>query len=173
MKTSRDWCVSISRVGLALLSVGAATLLVTGRVQAATANANLAVSANVIASCLVTAGTLAFGDYDPTAANPVDQAGTFNVACTKGTAPTIGLNNGQNFSSGSRRMTNGTEFLSYELYKESDRTNVWGNAGGAAVTLPAATSNAVQQQTVYGRVPAAQDIGTGNYVDTVVITVTF
>lgn len=63
--------------------------------------------------------------------------------------------------------------LTYELYKESGRTNVWGDSGGAAVTLAAASSNAPQTLTVYGRVPPGQDVGVASYTDTVLITVTF
>ena len=128
---------------------------------AATATATLTVSANVISSCTVTNGTLAFGDYAPTGTGNVDQTGTFTVACTKGTGATVGLGDGDNFLSGARRMNNGSEFLTYELYKESGRTNVWGNAGGALVTLADAASNAAQTLTVFGRIPPGQDVSIG------------
>lgn len=163
--------------GMTRVCVGAATVAVavatfSPPIIAATTTANLNVTANVITSCTVTAGTLAFGDYDPVAGANLDQTGSFQVACTKGTSPQIGLDNGANFNV-TRRMTNGTDFLGYEIYKETGRTNIWGNTGGGLVTIGPLSSNALQTQTVYGRVPFGQDVGTGNYTDTVVITVTF
>ena len=161
-------------VGVATICVGILSILVhPAPAVAATATATLTVSANVISSCTVTNGTLAFGDYAPTGTGNVDQTGTFTVACTKGTGATVGLGDGDNFLSGARRMKNGSEYLTYELYKESGRTNVWGNAGGALVTLTAATSNAAQTLTVYGRIPPGQDVSVGNFGDAVQITVTY
>jgi spore coat protein U-like protein len=159
-------------VGVAIICVGILSPLARPA-AAATATATLTVSANVISSCTVTNGTLAFGDYAPTGASNVDQAGTFTVACTKGTGATVGLGDGNNFLSGARRMTNGSEFLAYELYKETGRTNVWGNAGGALVTLTAAASNAPQTLTVFGRIAPGQDVGVGSFGDSVQITVTY
>ena len=95
------------------------------------------------------------------------------MACTKGTGATVGLGDGDNFLSGARRMKNGSEYLTYELYKESGRTNVWGNSGGALVTLANAASNAAQTLTVYGRIAPGQNVSVGNFGDAVQITVTY
>ena len=141
--------------------------------NATTATANLTVTATVLSTCSVTAGSLAFGNYDPTSASNVDQAGTFQVTCTKGTSATVGLDTGSNASGSTRRMTDGTDFLSYELYKEAARTNVWSNSGLGLVSLAAAPSNTAQTLTVYGRISGSQNVGAGSYSDTVVITVTF
>jgi spore coat protein U-like protein len=159
-------------VGVATICVGILSPFVRPA-AAATATATLTVSATVISSCTVTNGTLAFGDYAPTGAGNVDQTGTFTVACTKGTGATVGLGEGDNFLSGARRMTNGSEFLTYELYKETGRTNVWGNAGGALVTLASAASNAPQTLTVFGRIAPGQNVGIGAFGDSVQITVTY
>jgi spore coat protein U-like protein len=153
-----------------------ATALVTAApnlASAATASANLTVTATVLSTCSVAAGSLAFGNYDPTSALNVDQAGTFQVTCTKGTSATVGLDSGSNASGATRRMTDGTDFLSYELYKETARTNVWSNSGGGLVNLVAAPSNAAQTLTVYGRISGSQNVQAGSYSDIVVITVTF
>lgn len=141
--------------------------------NAATATANLTVTATVLSTCSVAAGSLAFGNYDPTSASNVDQAGTFQVTCTKGTSASVGLDTGSNASGSTRRMTDGTDFLSYELFKETARTNVWSGSGAGLVSLAAAPSNAAQTLTVYGRVSGSQNVRAGSYSDTVVITVTF
>lgn len=166
------WVACRYGVGVATVCVGILSILVQPA-AAATATATLTVSANVISSCTVTNGTLAFGAYAPTGTGNVDQTGTFTVSCTKGTGATVGLGDGNNFLSGARRMNNGSEFLTYELYQESGHTNVWGNAGGALVTLASAPSNAAQTLTVYGRIPPGQDVSVGNFGDSVQITVTY
>jgi spore coat protein U-like protein len=141
--------------------------------SAATQSANLTVTATVTASCSVSNTTLAFGGYNTTSPANVDQNATLQVACTKGTTATVGLDEGSHASGGARRMSNGTDFLTYQLYKEAARTNVWGNSGSDLVSLAAASSNASQSLTVYGRVPGSQDVSIGSYSDTVLVTVTF
>src|SRR4051812_13032770 len=77
-----------------LVAVGAAAAVVVGvsslRVRAATASADLTVSATVTTNCTINTGPLAFGNYDPVgthASRPLDAAGRVTVACTKGTSP--------------------------------------------------------------------------------------
>ncbi|MBA2356423.1 MAG: spore coat protein U domain-containing protein [Acidobacteria bacterium] len=148
-------------------------MAVTAVGAAAQTTANLTVTATVIANCTVSTGTVAFGDYDPTASAAVDASGTFDVACTQGTLATVGLGAGQNALAGARRLLSGTSYLTYELYKDAARSAVWGAAGGATLALASAPSNAARTVTVYGRVAGAQNVPTGAYGDTVVISVTF
>jgi spore coat protein U-like protein len=157
--------------GVALLVMAAA-----GGASAATATANLAVSATVTNNCTISTAPLAFGSYDPVAANAasnLDGTGTVIVACTKGTAATIGLGLGSNASGSTRRLTDGANYLTYELYQDAPRATVWGNAGADLYSPGAAPSKASRNFTVYGRVPANQDVPSGNYSDTVVATVNF
>ena len=137
--------------------------------EAATAQANVAVSASVAANCLVSANPLSFGAYDPLSANdtaPLDAAGTFTVRCTKGVSADIGLDEGENFASGSRHMSDGgTELLAYDLYTDASRTAVWDNAGNRVNYV--APNRSAYTLTVYGRVPGAQDPAAGSYNDTV------
>ena len=120
---------------------------------------------------------MAFGAYDPVVANAstdLTASGTVTVACTKGTAATIDLGNGGNFSGGSRRMGSGSDFLNYALYKDAARTQVWGSglAGGTTAAYNAASKNSANV-TVYGTVPQAQDVTVGAYADGVVATINY
>jgi spore coat protein U-like protein len=144
-----------------------------GRIDAATATSTLAVTATVISSCTVLPGTLSFGNYNPTSASALDVDGSFTVSCTTGTAPVVGLGLGLNPTGSTRRMISGLQFLTYEIYKESGRSNVWGDSGGNTVTLAAAPSILPQTINVYGRIPANQSASTGVFADTVSITLTF
>jgi spore coat protein U-like protein len=149
--------------------------------HAGTATNNLAVSATVLGSCTVDPGAaIAFGNYDPTSGTPDDASGTITVQCTQGSSYWIGLGNGGNHDGSTRRMAGGTgEFLAYELYRSAadrDANAVWDNTNGG---LPNSIANVVaagaQPYThdVYGRIPVGQAVSTGNYSDTVLITVTF
>ncbi len=145
--------------------------------DAATATATLSVTVSVAVNCTVSTSPLNFGSYDPVvvnAATPLNGAGTVSVACTKGAAPTVGLNLGGNASGSTRRMIDGAgNFLDYEIYSESSHTTVWGNSGGALVAPGPAPSKAARNLTAYGQVPANQDVPAGSYSDTVTATVNF
>jgi spore coat protein U-like protein len=161
-----------SRIGLAV-----AVAMVTGTVLTADSDTdNLSVTATVIANCSIDTTVVAMGNYDPAVANastPLDGTGAVTITCTKGTSPTIGLDTGSHASGSTRRMTDGSEFLTYELYQNMGRTTVWGNSGGDLYSASAAPNNQARSITVFGRVAAGQDVSVGSYADTVVATVNF
>ena len=140
-------------------------------------SANMQVSANVIRKCTITAQPLAFGNYDPVQAHytaPLDGQTTLTVACTKGTAVSIAMDNGTNAQGTTRRMTSGAaSFLGYEVYKDSSRSEVWGATGTGLFNGGVAPSRDPRQFTVYGRVTGGQDVSEGAFQDTVLVTVQF
>jgi spore coat protein U-like protein len=114
------------------------------------------------------------------ASTPRDSNGSVTITCTKGADTTIGLDTGANSSHASgttRAMTNGAStpsYLSYELYQDSPGGTVWSNSGGGLFTPATAPSKASRSYTIYGRIPAGQDVPVAaSYADTVVATVTF
>jgi len=140
---------------------------------AATATATISVTATVIATCNVTGGTLAFGSYDVLSATPKDASLAITASCAKGTTATIGLDLGLHASGAIRRMADSTDqHMTYELYSDAGRTTVWGNSGTDLVTYTA-TTYAPNNFTVYGRIPALQNIATNTYSDSITVTVTF
>ncbi len=166
----------MNRVKIALsiaIAVSVAAAVAVRPARAATATSSLTVTATVAKICVIGAGTVAFGTYDPVGVNavaPLDASGAFTVACTKNTAYTVGLGLGNNASGSTRRMTSGADFLSYELYTDNTRTTVWNavnTVGGTAASIAPVTL------TVYGRVAAAQNVADGSFTDTVVSTVNF
>jgi spore coat protein U-like protein len=150
--------------------------------QAATATGNLTVTANVLSACSVGNTTLDIGTYDSLTANAaagVDKTettpGTIAVTCATGTAFTVTLGNGLNFSGG-RRMAHATaagQFLNYNLFDGSAAAATpvaWPGAGKSGSGLGAATP---VNFTVGGSAPKGQSPQGGAYSDTVVATVTF
>jgi spore coat protein U-like protein len=164
-------------VALSVAAVGA--FLSTMPVSAGSKTANLSVTASVANNCTITTAVVAFGAYDPIVTNastPLDNNGTVSITCTKKAATTIGLGLGAHASGSVRRMVNAddvTEFLTYELYKDSPGGAVWGNSGSDLLTPPVAPSKAQRDFTVYGRVPAGQDVSAAAFSDSVVATVNY
>lgn len=157
----------------------ASSLIVIGGVtkaSAGSASTSLSVSATVANNCTISTSAVAFGSYDAIVANAttdLDGTGTVTITCTKGAVTTVGLDLGSNASGSTRRMGSGTERLSYEIYKDSGRTAVWGNSGSNLYDTGTAPSKAPRAFTVYGRVSSGQDVAAGSYTDTVLATVNF
>lgn len=132
------------------------------------------VTATVVDSCTLSAGnTLAFGNYDPNAAE-VDGSTTISASCTSGTTADIAIDGGGAADTANRQMsgnTDGTNKLGYQLYSDSGRTTVWGE-GVDAVTYTGIGVLTSEDLTVYGRIAAAQDVPVDTYSDTVTVTLT-
>jgi spore coat protein U-like protein len=165
------------RILSALAALAAFGIVLQHPLSAQTATASLTVTANVSKNCTISTAPVNFGSYDPVAANataPLDGIGTLTVACTKGAVAKVGLNEGANAQGATRRMGLGTtEYLTYEIYKDTAHATVWGNTADTALDIPAAPNRNPRTYTAYGRVVAAQDAAVGNYTDTVVATVNF
>lgn len=153
-------------------------LLFAANVQAGTATANLSVTSNITANCTISTTAVAFGAYDPISANasaPLTATGAVSTTCTNGSSATITLDQGANPDTGStasvplRRMANGSNYMSYGLYSDSGHGTTFDGSTGVSVT----GTGAQVDTTVYGSIPAAQNLPTGAYADTVVATVTF
>jgi spore coat protein U domain-containing protein, fimbrial subunit CupE1/2/3/6 len=170
-----------TRAAAIAAAVGALTLPSTA--PAATATGSFQVTATVAATCLVSStSNVAFGAYDTTVATNLQATGTVGITCTKNTAITsIDLNLGANPTGATRRMTNGTDFITYELYKPSTvtpgaacaYTTVWGTTAVNGLVPAVAPSNAARSFNVCGQTTQGQNVGTGAYVDTVTVTVNY
>ena len=157
---------------LMALSMIAATSAFAG--TASTTNTNN-ITATVAAKCTINAFSIAFGAYDPFAAAPLDQPGTVTINCTKGTSGVVSFDLGANASGAIRRMKDtgaGTNFLTYEVYRDAARTTVW-NAVNTVTLGPSVSKNTALTATAYGRIPNGQDVAVASYQDTLVATVTF
>ena len=131
------------------------------------------VSATVVANCTVSTFALAFGNYDPLSGTDLDAQTTVNVYCTKGATGTVSLDLGVNASGATRRMTDGTNFMNYEVYKNAGRTVIW-NAANTNSAVSTSKSTALSGGfTAYGRVPAGQDLPLATFYDTLQATVNF
>jgi len=134
------------------------------------------VSAHVVSSCEVIAGDLNFGDYNPVAAANVDAATTLSVTCTNGTGYNVGLDLGlgAGASTATRYMVDAgaVHALGYTLYQNAGRTTLWGATVGSNTLAGAGTGSAATID-VFGRIPMNQTVPSGNYSDTITVSVTW
>ena len=136
-------------------------------------------------SCSLTTSGVAFGVYSPLSATATSMTGTLAVNCSWTPIAPTQINLAVYFSTGNsgnyttRTMTNGTSNLNYNLYFNSNGTAVWGNGTGgsyygvATITTVTQTGSGGANGTIYGIIPAGQDVTPGAYLDTIIVTVNF
>ncbi len=133
------------------------------------------------AACTVSASNLSFGQYLPSSGSAVDTTGNVAVTCSGLLSVlvgyTISLSTGASGSYAARALNSGANSLAYNLYTNLLRTTVWGNGSGSStvsgsilVQLVVPTTN---NHTVYGRIPASQNVAPGSYSDTITVTVNY
>jgi spore coat protein U-like protein len=167
--------MKFSKIALSSLAV-AGSFLLTQPVSAV----DLGVSATVTSDCSITTAPVAFGNYAPATTNlatPLVGTGTVTVQCTSGGLVEVKLDQGATPAGGStdivpaRQMISGANLLPYFLYSDSGRTAPWGSDDSSDVNhTGTGTSTAL---TVFGRIPAGQNVPAGAYADTVIATATF
>ena len=174
MNTHRTFLRTLTGITAAGLLVGGLT---SSKLAAANKTADLTVNASVANNCTISTGAIAFGAYDPVAANATAGAdltgnGHVYVACTRGASAVIDLGNGGAANANARRLTAGSDTLNYQLY-QSDGTTVWAAGSGSGGVTYASTSKAQTDLVVVGKVLGGQDVPQGTYTNTIVATVNF
>lgn len=138
----------------------------------------LCAEAHAISCSFSSVTGVSFGSYDVFDAMALDSTGTITVLCTgvtMGDLITIEIGPGNASSAANRYMLNGATTLDYNLYVDASRTSIWGNgSNGTVVQGPLSIADSTPTAfTVYGRIPAQQNVSAGSYSDTVVVTVQF
>ncbi|MGH6617109.1 Csu type fimbrial protein [Sphingomonas sp.] len=131
-------------------------------------------------SCTVTATGISFGNYIPVDSTSNDSSGTVRVRCTLLLALagsfTIDLSTGSSATYAQRTLRNGASVINYNLYLDPGRSQIFGNGTGGSSRITynfAALLGVDQSFTVYGRIPARQNVPAGNYTDSIIVTVTY
>ncbi|QIL72554.1 spore coat U domain-containing protein [Diaphorobacter sp. HDW4B] len=138
-------------------------------------------TATVSGSCQISLGkTISDLDFGSVSSLGSVQNSTtaISVSCPGSTTWKMGLSNGTYASGTQRRMKHSAtaNYINYELYRNSARTQRWGNdttggtdtvnGSGAAQTNPTVI-------TVYGQVPIQTQPTSGNYSDAVTVTLVY
>ena len=140
-------------------------------------------------SCTALATPLAFGPYSSPGGARVDSSATVQVNCTPAylllactVSYTVGLSHGAVGSPGARQLGSGSARLAYGLYRDAARSTPWGDGGGSGAVVGGSISTSLlglvcapgaRSHTVYGRIPANQNVPAGLYQDQVVLTITY
>jgi spore coat protein U-like protein len=168
------------RLLMALTALAALTAMTgSGLAQAGTAGNTFQVTATIASSCTVSGTALNFGsNIDPlAAATPLDATSTLSVKCTNTTPYTVSLNAGANAGGASafsaRAMKSGSNSLGYQLYLDTGRSTVWGDASNASSTSSGTGTGSTQSLTIYGRLPSLANVVPGSYSDTVTVTISY
>lgn len=152
---------------------------------AGTTTSNVTVTASVAVNCTIsTSANVAFGAYDPLVTHgpggsDLRANGGLSIACVKSTPARITLNQGGQPAAGSSclvpapQMVSGSERLSYGLYQDVGLATAWGCDNPGSDMTYISSSKTPVTKTIYGKIPKNQNVGTGNYSDTVTATVNF
>lgn len=124
-----------------------------------------------VADCGVATSGLNFGSYDVFNNSHSDIAGSVTVSCSQATSYSLQMSPGSG-SFSQRLMLGSSHNLSYNLYTDATRSQVWGDGSGGSVTLSGNTESSIQH-TIYGRIPARQNVQAGAYGDSIVITLEY
>jgi spore coat protein U-like protein len=130
----------------------------------------MAASATVQTVCSLNTTPLSFPAVAVTGVT--DVTSTVNVTCTSGGTYNVGLDSGLNPVTTQRNLKSGSSTLAYGLFSDATHATAWGNTVGTN-TIAGTGNGAAQTLTVYGEIAAGQTLTTGNYTDTVTVTVTY
>jgi spore coat protein U-like protein len=136
-----------------------------------------------VASCSVSATSVAFGAYDPTSSVAVTPTGSVSVSCqlisgiSLLVAYTITLSTGSG-SYTARKMIGTATPLSYNLYLNSAMTQVWGDGvtGGSVSKSDGyllGLGTVSNSYTVYAKLPAQQLVSAGSYADSIIVSTSY
>ncbi len=118
-----------------------------------------------------------FGSYDVLSASPRTATGTITYSCrnvNKAALMTMDLSAGSSTTYANRTLRFGANILNYNLYSTATNTQVWGNGTGTTYHFSVdPTDRNAHTLTVYGTIPAGQNVGVGNYTDTITVTMNF
>jgi len=127
-------------------------------------------------SCTISVTSIAFGSYSVFTTTADDSTGTITYTCNSTASNiSIALNDGSSSTFSPRTMRKGSETLQYNLYRNAARTNIWGDGTGGTSLYTRANppNNSSVSLTIYGRIPALQDVSAGSYTDTVSAVINF
>jgi spore coat protein U domain-containing protein, fimbrial subunit CupE1/2/3/6 len=131
------------------------------------------------AACNVATTNINFGIYDVFSNMPKDSTGSISVNCDEAPPPIVVIRIGPSAGSGGfnprqMRHTTRPDRLNYNLFIDSSRSVIWGDGtGGGSTVADKVTKNKTWVATLYGQIPAGQDVSVGTYSDTVSVTITW
>jgi spore coat protein U-like protein len=122
------------------------------------------------AECTLNVVDVSFGAYDTFSLADTNITGALSISCDAETSLQMSLSAGFG-SFTTRQMKSGGDTLVYNLFTDPTRLTIWGD--GSPGTSRLSLSGTSGNYTIYGRVPARQNVPVGTYGDTITVTLTF
>jgi len=151
------WLVSLSVLG-AILTVGGSSAW-----------------AQTTKTCTITVTPVSFGIYNVFSTLPLYSTGSVTYNCgAQVTSITIWMSKGLGATNNPRQMVSGANYLNYYLCQDANCNTLWGDQAYPTDYGPVApiTKQNVTL-TIYGKIPAGQDVPTGTYTDTILVEIDF
>jgi spore coat protein U-like protein len=133
-------------------------------------------------SCTISVTGLVFGSYNVFSSAPAASTGTISHSCKwqgwevqQGQTFKITISAGQSGNHTARTMRNGADALTYNVFMDASATLIWGDGTGGTsdFTGLAKPGNNDDDLTLYGMIPAGQDVSAGTYADTLNVMIDY
>jgi spore coat protein U-like protein len=157
----------------ASINYGLLSILLDCSILVTTKTTTFNVTASVPTTCKLSTNYLDFG-VAGVLDSIKDGATTLDVTCTNATSYNVGLNGGLSGAGDptQRKMSKGSEFVVYGLYRDAARTLPFGDAIGVN-TVAGSGTGLSQSISVYGRIQPQSTPSAGVYSDTIIVTLTY
>jgi spore coat protein U-like protein len=123
-------------------------------------------------ACTLNVIGVKFGSHDVFSNTPLDSIGNIDVNCPSGVVYSMALTAGGGTHT-QRVMSSGAHTLNYNLYTAANRAVVWGDATSGTVRVDGTGIGVNVNHSVYGRIPALQNVHAGSYSDIIIVELTF
>lgn len=125
-------------------------------------------------SCSISVTGINFGTYNVFNGTPLVSTGGLTFRCNPGGVVQIWLSAGQSGTYHSRALFQAVEPLSYNLYRNATRSEIWGDGSSGTFEVSiAAEKNTWIPLTIYAEIPPMQDVTAGSYTDIITATINF
>ena len=126
-------------------------------------------------TCSITTTPVSFGIYDVFSLTDLASTGSVHYQCTWLVLRqrTVYLSKGSAPSNNPRQMVSGANRLNYNLYLDAGHTQIWGDPNPYSFSETGWDFFQNVTLTIYGSIPAGQDVPTGSYSDAIIATVNF
>lgn len=127
--------------------------------------------------CSVSADNLDFGNYRPFSNSHNNARANIYIDCHHHfrskpenitTWVTIILSRGHSNSYANRELISNNNSLSYNIYTNSQRTQIWGDGTQNTSTVTTSVKTSQKVVRMYGRIPKSQSIPPGVYTDNII-----
>lgn len=132
-------------------------------------------NASATEHCSINSTSMTFPPYDMFMSAPVNAQADLTVLCEQGLPFVVkispGLNSSGDFSRRNMLAAEGVNNLFYNLYLDSGYARIWGDGTGFSEFYTGVGQARPELIRVFGRIPPSQNVRSGAYFDSVVISI--